>query len=99
MPHFDNDLLEALKKLDPGHFPLKQLAQHSGLFEQETLKFSILNSTEQQHELLIKLSVFYQEISTTCPCSGQEAEKIDGHCVMLLTINKADALATFSIID
>ncbi len=97
-PEFEQQLLEALKQLEPYHLPLKQVARFSGLFVQDTLQFSILRKNETDQNLLLKLSVFFQEISTMCPCSGQEPEKIEGHCEMEMLINKQDGLISFSIL-
>ena len=96
-PDFEQQLLQALKQLEPYHLPLKQVAQFSGLFVQDSLQFSLLGKREDDQQLILKLSVFYQEISTMCPCSGQESEKIEGHCEMEMTVDKQDGTTAFFI--
>lgn len=95
---FDDDLLRALQCLEPYHLPLKQVARYSGLFNQDSLQFSILNKNEYDDEIVIKLSLFYQEISTFCPCSGEEPENMDGHCELAMSIDKQDGNISFKII-
>ena len=95
---FDQDLLSALSKLDPSHLPLKQLTQYSGLFDQDSLQFSILHKNETDKHLLVKLGLFYQEVSNACPCAGDEPEHIDGHCEMLLRIDKQLGTTDFSLL-
>ena len=97
-PQFRQELLEELQQLEPCQLPLKQVARFSGLFEQDGLQFSLLSNNEDEQLLILKLSVFYQEISSMCPCSGQEIEKIDGHCEMNMTINRQDGTVEFSIL-
>ncbi len=97
-PDFEQELQQALKQLEPYHLPLKQVARFSGLFVQDTLQFSILSKKETTDYLILKLSIFYQEISTMCPCSGQEPEKMEGHCEMEMTIDRKDGLIGFTIL-
>jgi hypothetical protein len=96
--HFDNDLLQALSKLPSSLLPLKQVARFSGVFEDNNLEFSILKKRETATNLQITLGVFYQELSSLCPCSGEEPEKVDGHCEMQILINKDDGAITFTVI-
>lgn len=96
--HFDNDLMLALSNLEPYHLPLKQVAHFSGVFEDNSLEFSILKKHETDSDLHITVGIFYQEISSLCPCSGEEPEKVNGHCEMQMMIAKEDGLVTFSII-
>jgi hypothetical protein len=97
-PDFEPKLFQALKQLEPYHLPLKQVARFSGLFVQDTLQFSILAKQETQQQLKLKLGVFYQEISTMCPCSGQEPEKMEGHVEIEMTIDRQHGLINFSIL-
>ena len=95
---FDGGLLKALSKLDPCQLPLKQLAQYSGLFDQDSLQFSILAKDENDEAILVKLSLFYQEISNPCPCSGEELENMAGHCELMLYLDKRDGSANLKIL-
>ena len=92
---FDEKLLMALSKFSASQLPLKQVAQFSGLFDQDSLQFSILAKDENDEAILVKLGVFYHEIANCCPCSGEEAQNMAGHCELLLSINKQDAAASF----
>jgi len=95
---FEAKLLQALKQLEANQLPLKQVASHSGHFVQDTLQFSILRKQETNEQLILKLGVFYQEISNQCPCSGDEPETMEGHCEMRMTLDKADGLIDFAIL-
>jgi hypothetical protein len=97
-PQFQTCLLKALEQLEPDDLPLKQVAHFTGLFDQQSLQFSVLNTSESEQQIQVKLSVFYQEMATTCPCSGQEAEKINGHCEINMNIHKQDANVIFKIL-
>ena len=97
-PEFETELQLALKQLDVDHLPLKQIASFSGVFVQDTLQFSLLNKQESEQYLELKLSVFYQEISNQCPCSGDEPETEEGHCEMQMRIDKSDGSIDFAII-
>ncbi|NNJ91943.1 MAG: hypothetical protein HKP55_09725 [Gammaproteobacteria bacterium] len=97
-PEFETELLQALKQLEVDQLPLKQAASFSGLFVQDSLQFSLLNQHESDQVLMLKLSVFYQEISNLCPCSGDEPETSEGHCEIQMTIDKSDGLIDFSIL-
>ena len=97
-PDFDKTVLQALSKLEIELLPLKELASSSGLFVQDSLQFSILNKQATGNHLVLKLGVFYQEISSMCPCSGEDPETIDGHCEIKMTINKPDGLTHFSLL-
>jgi len=95
---FESELKQALKQLDCADLPLKQVANFSGLFAEDSLQFSLLGKQETERNLTVKLSVFFQEISNQCPCSGAEPETMDGHCEMQMTIDKSDGSIGFAII-
>jgi hypothetical protein len=97
-PDFEAELQQALKQLDVNELPLKQVATCSGVFIQEGLGFSLLSTHENKQLLILKLGVFYQEISNLCPCSGDQPETVDGHCEMQMTINKSAGLIDFAIV-
>ena len=97
-PDFEKELQRALQQLGPDHLPLKKVANFSGLFVQDTLQFSLLKKQESDQSLILKLSIFYQEISNLCPCSGEEAETAEGHCEMQETIAKSDGLIDFNML-
>ena len=97
-PDFEAELLRALKQLDTDDLPLKQLAQYSGLFDKNSLEFSVLSKRETEHQLIMKLGVFYQEISSMCPCTGDGPETAEGHCEMQMSIDKQDASVAFIIL-
>jgi len=88
---FESELKQALKQLDCADLPL-------GLFAEDSLQFSLLGKQETERNLTVKLSVFFQEISNQCPCSGAEPETMDGHCEMQMTIDKSDGSIGFAII-
>jgi hypothetical protein len=96
--HFDNDLLQALSKLPSSLLPLKQVARFSGVFEDSSLEFSILKKHETDSNLQITVGIFYRELSSLCPCSGEEPEKVDGHCEMQILISKDNGATTFTVI-
>jgi len=97
-PGFEAELQQALKLLESTDLPLKQVANYSGVFVDDTLRFSLLHKQETGLKLILKLSVFYQEISNLCPCSGDEPETAEGHCEMQMTLDKNDGLVDFSIL-
>lgn len=96
--NFDDGLQQALKKLPADQLPLKQLARYSGVFNEQSLQFSILNKDENDKNILVKLGVFYQELASLCPCSGEQPQSIDGHCEMMLCLNKQDGSTTFELL-
>lgn len=97
-PAFEAELQQALKQLKCTDLPLKQAAHFSGVFVEDTLQVSSLNARDEEQCLIMKLSVFFQEISNLCPCSGDEPETVEGHCEMQMTINKSDGLVGFSVL-
>ena len=97
-PAFETELRQVLKQLEPAELPLKQVANFSGVFVEDTLQVSSLTEREEEQYLIFKLSVFYQEISNLCPCSGDEPETVEGHCEMQMTIDKSDGLVDFSVL-
>ena len=97
-PGFETELQQALKQLECADLPLKQIANFSGLFAEDTMQFSLLDKQETELCLTVKLSVFFQEISSQCPCSGEDPETMEGHCEMQMTIDKRDGLVNFSIL-
>ncbi len=97
-PGFEAELQQALKQLACTDLPLKQVASLSGVFVEDTLQISLLNQQENERQLILKLSVFYQEISNLCPCSGEEPETMQGHCEMQMTVAKNDGSIDFAIV-
>lgn len=95
---FDDELKQALAKLPADQLPLKQLAAYSGVFNEDGLQFSILNKDENDSQVLLKLGVFYQEIACPCPCSGEQPEYIDGHCEVMMQLNKQDGNTSFELL-
>jgi len=95
---FDDELKQALAKMPADQLPLKQLAQYSGVFNEHSLQFSILNQDENDTLILLKLGVFYQEIASLCPCSGEQPEYIDGYCEVMMQLNKQDGNTSFELL-
>jgi len=93
-----NDLLKALQKVSLDDVPLKLLAQHTGMFDDQSLQFSVLTISQNKSEQIIRLSLFFRELSNLCPCSGDDIEKHDGFCELLLTLNRHDRTAVFSLL-
>mgnify|MGYP000908533633 CR=1 FL=1 len=81
------DLLHALRQIPVSELPLKELAQYSGVFDQQSLKFSVLTTTFKHDQASARLSLFYQEFSNPCACSGDDAETIQSFCELSLTVD------------
>ena len=97
-PDFDALLLQALKQLDVDQLPLKQVANFSGVFAQDTLQFSLQNKHENEQHLIMKLGIFYQEITNLCPCSGDEPDTMEGYCEIQMMVDKSDGSIDFTIV-
>ena len=88
-PHWQTEasgqnLLTNLAALDSRTLKLTQFARGSALFDEEALAFSLLSEQRQETGLYFQLSLFYREMDTTCPCSGEENDWLEGHTLLRL---------------
>ena len=88
------NLLVDLQKLGSQKLKLNRYATASGLFNDDSLEFSI-SATQADH---YRASLFYQEYSNPCPCSGEESALIDGYCTFFIEF-KPDSLQVEIIFD
>ena len=90
--HLESDnltdiLCEQLKQLDIGLWQLNKDAMHSGMFDEDSLQFSILNTAFENNQVTIKTGIYISEAITPCPCAGEEVAYSELYCQRTITLD------------
>jgi hypothetical protein len=93
------NLLADLQTLNSQQLGLSRVARGSGLFDDDSLSFSLLQSEVTETLCNYRVGIFFREIDTTCPCSGDEQSYLEGYCEMILHIDQQQQAATLTLID
>ena len=88
---FKNVLLEEILADNIYNYLLKNEIQFTGVFNKDSLKVNLLSHDQDDQNITLNVNIFYQEVMTTCPCSGEEPELFNGYCEIILVIDKTDA--------
>lgn len=70
---------------------LKTEMQYTGMLKPDGFSFSLMSTSENCDSITIRLGVYFEEMMTTCPCSGEEAEYANLFCNRALIIDKKTA--------
>lgn len=93
------NLLADMQQLDSRQLGLSHVARGSGLFVENSLSFSLLQSSESATVYAYRLGLFYEEVDTTCPCSGDEQTTLTGYCEMQLLLDPQNQTAVLTADD
>lgn len=85
-----------IEKLGNDVLPLNQATCQGGIADDSDISALINSTTEDETHLLINIGVFFNEIIAGCNCSDDPAME-NTYCELLLTINKENAEACFSL--
>ena len=90
--HLESDnladiLCEQFKQLDIGLWQLNKDAMHSGMFDEDSLQFSILNTEFKNNQVTIKTGIYISEAITPCPCAGEEVAYSELYCQRTITLD------------
>jgi hypothetical protein len=83
--------------LPAGTLPLVHGISQGGLVDESNLTVTILNTTEDESTIHLKLGVFFSEIVGGCSC-GDDPLTENAYCMIQVTINKPNAETEFSVI-
>jgi len=93
---FKKVLKHDIEALSNDVLPLNQATCQGGIADDSNISALINSVTENNTQLLIKVGIFFNEIIAGCNCNDDPAEE-NTYCELLLTINKSNAEACFSL--
>ena len=85
-------------KLDLSTLPLHQSTTQGGYVDYTNIELTLLSTTENVRDILIKTGLFFNEIVGGCNCEDDPIE-INNYCILLISINKNTARCSFSLLD
>jgi len=89
-------LTNSIGALPDNSLPLQQGISQGDMASERPEKITIMNSDENDVQIIVKLGVFFTEIISGCSC-GDEPESLNGYCEMELTIDKQSGDARFQV--
>lgn len=96
-PRFDSTLKAELRKLKRGTLPLTQATTQGGMVDDSDISVSVLKSSESNDSIVVRASVFFDEIVGGCNCHDDPVSE-NAHCTLRVTIDKVTTLANFEVL-
>lgn len=100
-PNFENILKNTIEKMGLKQLPLQQGLSSSNMAVDGKHKVIILNTSDSQDSINIKIGVFYFGIIAGCNCAGDPSpvDEQNEYCEIQLTINKKTGDASISLLS
>jgi len=94
---FPETLIKELSGLNIGTFTLDKFSSHTGYIDENSLEFSLLSLSSDDKLIYVNLGIYFQEYTTTCPCSGEQPMQAPGYCEQKLVIDRQTAIGRLVI--
>jgi len=93
---FPSALINRISSLPDNSLPLQQGISQGDIASERPEKITIMNSDENDAQVIVKLGVYFTEIISGCSC-GDDPASLNGYCEMQLTIDKQSGDASFKV--
>ena len=94
---FKDALRAALKALPEGELPVQKCSMRGGNIDHDSLSISVLSVSDDEQNILAKISVFFNEVSAGGSCGFDPATE-SGYGEMLVRIDKDSGDTEFEVV-
>ena len=94
---FKETLKSEITNLPPGILPLEKCLTQGGYVDDSNISVTVLNATDDQQTIKVKIGVFYIEIVICCGC-GDDPMPTNAYGELMVTIDKQTGEAVFDVL-
>jgi len=98
---FPSTLKAAVEEMSVKQLPLQQGLSFSNIALDTNLKVIVLNSSDTESSIAVKIGVFYSGLIAGCNCADDPtpADEQNEYCELQLNINKSTGLSTVDLLQ
>lgn len=95
---YNRTIKNELQSLEQGILPLEKGLNEGGEVDDSDITVTVFESSDTEHQIQTKVTVFFSEMSGACSCAGDGPHAMHAHCTMLVKIDKSTAEASFKVV-